>query len=153
MASKLRVFECYTHWKSKGLKRRLSQELADEFNVSMQTLRNWHKRSIDINGITYANWEEAYEAETKEVRENINREIQAQLENDYKLSEILANEILIKYIEKVKSEKYTPSLDELKVAVGIQDKKRDSVSATPSKEDIKSVGFTIGFRGDKIGNA
>lgn len=152
MASSLRIAEFYMEWKKAGLKRKLSKELANKAGVSLQTLYKWYHKPITINGIKYENWEEAYQAETREIRENFRKEIDAQLEEDYRLSDILANEILMKYIIKVKDEDYKPSLDELKLAVGIQDKKRESASENTSKDNIKSVGFTIGFRGDKVGD-
>lgn len=145
MAGSMKVFECYIKWKKQGLKRRLSQELADEAGVSLQTLYKWAKKPITINTVEYANWEEAYRGENKEVLENYIKEINEQIEEDYRLSDVLANEILMKYILKVKMENYVPTLEELKLAIQIQERKRDLINGENNSK-IDTIQTEIGFR-------
>lgn len=143
MAGKKKMYDAYVRWKEKGLKRSLNQELADLFGVHRSTIYNWSKKPITIDGVKYSNWEEAYEAETREARKNYELEINNKLADGYKLLDVIADEVMMKYLLKVKEKDYKPTLDELVKITELIDKRNERVVASNSKTVDNAVKFTL----------
>ena len=156
MASQLKMLTAYTKWKSLGLKRSLSEDLANEFGVNRSTLYNWSKKPITINNQTYDNWEAAYAEETKEARENYEAEINNKLADGYRLLDVIADEVMMKYLLKVKDETYKPTLDELIKISELVDRRNERIAAITNDNNNnsdKKVNFSISFRGDTVDNS
>ena len=154
MAGNLKMFDAYTRWKAQGLKRSLNQELADAFGVNRSTIYNWSKKPITIDGVKYSNWEEAYEAETREARKNYEHEINNKIADGYKLLDVIADEVMMKYLLRVKEDDYKPTLDELVKITELVDKRNERIVATSddNSESNQNVNFSISFRGDTVEN-
>ncbi len=155
MAGNLKMFDAYTRWKAQGLKRSLSQELADAFGVNRSTIYNWSKKPITIDGVKYGNWEDAYAAETREVRKNYELEINNKIADGYKLLDVIADEVMMKYLLRVKEVNYKPTLDELVKITELVDKRNERIAATnaDNNESNQNVNFSISFRGDTVENS
>lgn len=148
-------YEWYLEWKALGLKRCCSQELAEKCGVSRQALNNWSKRPIEINGVKYANWSEAYFAETETIRENLKTEIDAKLAQGYEIAELWANEVYLKMYEEVKNKNYRPTDTDKKLATQIIENLKNRVNGTQVNNPVSSdtLAVSIGFRGDKVGDS
>lgn len=150
MAGKTKMFDAYIRWKEKGLKRSLNQELADAFGVHRSTIYHWSKKPIKIDGVTYSNWEEAYAAETREARKNYELEINNKIADGYKLLDVIADEVMMKYLLKVKEKDYKPTLDELIKITEIVDKRNERVAASNSETVDNAVKFTLNVGSSSI---
>lgn len=143
----------YVKWKMLALNHSSMGELANEFNVSRRTMYNWAKMPITIEGVRYNNWAEALEGETREEREKIEKELDSLYSDRYKLSDIFATKVLMAAVLKASKKDYKPTIDEIKMALSIQEKNKDRDNDTDEKSDAnKSMTFNIGFRTDKVGD-
>ena len=106
--------DTYQLWKSMGLKRRVTQELADAAGYSRQTLYKWIEKPIcDTNGVKFNCWEDRLSAETSESRESFRKAAQNKFEQSYELLDAIWDEMLMKYAEKIFDPNFKISIDEL----------------------------------------
>lgn len=149
-----RVASAYLEWKALGLRRKITQDLADRCGVAISTLYLWKNKPVTVNGKTYQNWDDAYDSETKELRANFEHEINDQLKEQYKLADIWATEVMMKAIVMVKKDDYEPTIEEIKTAIQVLEKQCEGIVDPKVKDDtIKQIAFNIGFRGDKVGDS
>lgn len=106
--------DTYQLWKSMGLKRRVTQELADAAGKSRQTLYSWiAKPIVDSMGNKYDDWEARLAAETSESRENFRTQCKLKFEESYQLMDAVWDEMLMRYAERVFDPNFKISIDEL----------------------------------------
>lgn len=153
MSSDIKMVEVYNMYKSMWPRPDVPA-IANSFNVSPVTVYKWIKKPVTINNIKYANFKDAIAGETREIREAYENEINEQIKESYKLSEIWANEIMKKAIIRVKDPEYVPSLDEIKLAILIHEKQKGNITIENGDVDTtnQKVNFNITFRGDKVGD-
>ena len=106
--------DTYQLWKSMGLKRRVTQELADAAGKSRQTLYKWIANPIiDEDGNKFDDWESRLAAETSKSRETFRTQCKLKFEQSYELMDAVWDEMLMKYAERVFDPNFKISIDEL----------------------------------------